>query len=320
MRKYRIHLDSPTGLWLARLAIAIAIVPGPGWGQQPLWQRLIDEGNQALARGAIFEAEACYLRALQVADQFAPQDLRRATTQRNLAQTLMLQGRFEPADSLYRLAITTATRALETGHPYVLSLQEERAQLRQAMQEAARPEVSPEQPPSSIKDIILSSAEWLGRRSALQLGTILPLGGELGNSHDGGLSYGLGLHTRLVSLGALAVGLGIEHVITTLPAIHATDAPFRLHGTTVALAPALGPIALNLGAGAYSIGADHQPEIKPGLVGGLRLAVTGRTARPGQVGLKTTIYARGIHLPDIAPAAEGPVTLLQAGFDVGWQW
>lgn len=319
MGKHRAHLHIPPNLGPISLALAIAFAPRPGWGQQGMWEQLINQGNQALSRGALSEAETRYLQALQVAEQFAPHDLRRATARRNLAQTLVLQGRFGPADSLYREAIATATRVLEPRHPYVLSLQDELARLHEAMAEADRLDES-DQGPASIQDIVLNWAEWLARRSVLQLGATMPLAGELGDTHHQGLSYGLSLQIPLTNLGPLIINIAPEHAITTLPATHSFIAPFKLQGTSLSLAIALGPLSLALGPGVYIIETGQNHAVRLGLTGGVSLAIKGRRTPRSNAGLHTAIHLRGNYIPDTEPVVEGPVTLLQAGLNLGWRW
>ncbi len=319
MGKHRAHLHIPPNLGPISLALAMAFAPRPGWGQQGMWEQLINQGNQALSRGAFSEAETRYLQALQVAEQFAPHDLRRATARRNLAQTLVLQGRFGPADSLYREAIATAIRVLEPRHPYVLSLQDELARLHKAMAEADRLDESA-QGPASIQGIVLNWAEWLARRSVLQLGATMPLAGELGNTHHQGLGYGLSLHHPPTRLGTLTIDIAPEHAITTLPATHSLIAPFKLQGTSLALASTLGPLSLALGPGVYIIETGQNHAVRLGLTGSVSLAIKGRRTPRSNAGLHTAIHLRGNYIPDTEPVVEGPVTLLQAGLNLGWRW
>ncbi len=319
MGKHRAHLHILPNLGPISLALAIAFAPHPGWGQQGLWEQLINQGNQALSRGALSEAETRYLQALQVAEQFAPDDLRRTTARRNLAQTHVLQGRFGPADSLYREAIATASRILEPRHPYVLSLQDELARLHEAMAEADRPDES-DQGPDSIQHVVLNWTEWLARRSVLQLGATMPLAGELGGTHHQGLSYGLSLQIPLTNLGPLIINIAPEHAITTLPAKHSFIAPFKLQGTSLSLAIALGPLSLALGPGVYIIETGQNHAVQLGLTAGVSLAIKGRQTPRSNAGLHTAIHLRGNYIPDTEPVVEGPVTLLQAGLNIGWRW
>ncbi|UCD37353.1 MAG: tetratricopeptide repeat protein [Fidelibacterota bacterium] len=301
------------------LTIALSFMTGLLWGQQPLWEQLIEQGNQALANGAFFEAETYYRQALQVTDQFTPQDLRKATTRRNLAQALMLQGHLEPADSLYRDAISIATRSLGVRHTYVLTLQEELALLRQTMAAAQLPESVPQQP-TSWEDILAQWLEWLARNSALQLGATIPLSDSLAQSNERGLTYGLSVHIPLTTLGAIDIGLGVEHVITKLPPKHTLDVPIPMQGTSLLLVPSHGPLILTFGGGVYNINISQAPEARLGLQGGIGLSIRGRHRRSGVTGLLVAMHVRGLYLPDLAPVIEGPVTLLQAGLVLGWAW
>ena len=319
MGEHRVHLHIPPNLGPISLALAIAFAPRPGWSQQGMWEQLINQGNQALSRGALSEAETRYLQALQVAEQFAPHDLRRATARRNLAQTLVLQGRFVTADSLYREAIATAIEALEPRHPYVLSLQDELARLHEALAEADRLDES-DQGPASIQGIVLNWAEWLARRSVLQLGATIPLAGELNHTHHQGLGYGLSLHIPLTRLGPLTIDIAPEHAITTLPTTHSFIAPFKLQGTSLALAIALGPLSLALGPGVYIIETGQNHAVRLGLTGSVSLAIKGRRTPRSNAGLHTAIHLRGNYIPDTEPVVEGPVTILQAGLNLGWRW
>ncbi len=320
MGKRRIQLHIPPALGPISLMLAIAFTPGPGWSQQDLWEQLIIQGNRARSRGALSEAESRYLQAVEVAEQFAPQDLRRSTARRNLAQTLVLQGRFVTADSLYREAIATATIALKSRHPYVLSLQDELAQLQETMAETDKLDENDQSPVASIQDIIRDRAVWLARRLTFQFGTIMPLVGELGNTHHQGLIYGLSLHIPLTSLGPLTVNITPEHLITTLPVTHSLGEPLKLKGTDLALAPAIGRVTLALGAGVYTIETGRAATNHLGLTGGMSLAIKGRRSRRSDAGLQTAIRVRGLYLPDAGPGVEGPVTLLQANLNLGWRW
>lgn len=320
MGKHRIRLPIPTTLGLISLVLAIAFTPGPGWSQQDLWEQLINQGNRARSRGALSEAETGYLKAVKVAEQFAPHDLRRTTARRNLAQTLVLQGRFLTADSLYRETITMAIGALDPRHHYVLSLQDELARLREAMAETDKPDENEQGPAVSIQDIIRNRAVWVARRLTFQLGTIMPLAGELGNTHHQGLIYGLSLHIKLTSLGPLTVNIVPEYIITTLPVTHSLGEPFRLKGIDLALEPALGPITLSIGTGVYTIESGRAAANHLGLTGGMSLAIKGRRSNRSDAGLQTAIRIRGLYLPDAGPAVEGPVTLLQANLNLGWRW
>lgn len=320
MGKHRIQLPIPPVLGPISLVLTIAFTPGTGWSQQDLWEQLIIQGNQARSRDNLSEAESRYLQAVAVAEQFAPQDLRRATARRNLAQTLVLQGRFMTADSLYQEAIATAIEALDPRHPYVLSLQDELARLREALAEADKPYESEQSPVPSMRDIIRNRAVWVARRLTFQFGTIIPLVGELGNTHHKGLSYGLSLHIQITRLGPLTVNIIPEHFITTLPATHSLSEPFKLKGTGLALAPALGPFALALGAGVYTVETGSAAPKYLGLTGGMSLVIKGRPSHPSAAGLQTAIRVRGLYLPDVGPGVARPVTLLQANLNLGWRW
>lgn len=317
MGKYHPCRILPPSLGFIGLVLATVLAPSRGWGQQALWEQLINEGNRALALGALFEAETYYQQALQVADQFPSLDLRRPTTQRNLAQALLQQGRFDPADSLYRAAITVAARALEPDHPYVLSLRDELDRLHKAIAQAQRAEVG-DRGPASFQDMIRNWALLLARNLALQLGPTLPLGGGLADTHDRGMGYGLSLRIPLTDLGPLSIGMGAEHLTTTLPALRAITAPCRLHGTTAALMPSLGAATLSLGAGIYAIETGNQSDTQPGLTGGFGLTIIGKRTQGGRYGLRIAVRARAVYFPNAAPVAEGAATLLQAGLELGW--
>lgn len=322
MGKRRTHLHIPPALGPISLMLAITFAPDPGWSQQDLWEQLIIQGNRSRSRGALSEAESRYLQAVEVAEQFAPQDLRRSTARRNLAQTLVLQGRFVAADSLYREAINMATQTLEPRHPYVSSLYDELARLHEAMAEADRLDESEsgQRPPASIQDIIRDRAVWLARRLTFQFGTIMPLAGELGNTHHQGLIYGLSLHIPLTSLGPLTVNIIPEYIITTLPVTHSLGEPLKLRGTDLALAAAFGRLTLALGAGVHTIESGRAATNHLGLTGGMSLAIKGRRSGRSDAGLQTAIRVRGLYLPDAGPGVEGPVTLLQANLNLGWRW
>ncbi|UCH63377.1 MAG: hypothetical protein JSU77_02680 [Fidelibacterota bacterium] len=320
MGKRRFHLYITQALGPISLILSIAFTPGPVWSQQDLWEQLTIQGNRARSRGALSEAESRYLQAVEVAEQFTLQDLRRAAARRNLAQTLVLQGRFVTADSLYREAIAMATIALESRHPYVLSLQDELARLQEAMAEADELDESEKISDTTIQDIIRDRALWLARRLTLQFGTIIPLNGELTNTHHQGLIYGMSLQIPLVSLGPLTVNTIPEHFITTLPNKHSLSEPFKMRGTNLTLAPALGPITLSMGAGVYTIETGRAATNHLGLIGGTSLAIKGRRSNRSDTGVQIAVRVRGLYLSDAGPGVVGPVTLLQANLSLGWRW
>jgi hypothetical protein len=299
--------------------LIVSLLLTPLSGQQPLWESLIDEGNQALAGGAAFEAEALYRQALRIADEFPPLDLRRVTTRRNLAQALISQGNFVPADSLYGVAFALAARSLEPDHPFIQSLQNEWDRLRTDMARPLDP-VSDAGKRFSLSEFIRVQLENIARRSTIQFSAALPAGGELGEANGQGFSYGLNLRVPLVTGRILGIDAGLEYTLLNLPGRHALDKPFPLEGTSLSLCPTLGPLQLSAGIGGYALRDSKSQGRRLGITGGLGLAIRSKRQRSRNVGLRTTVLVQGIVISDATPLTDEPVIILQTGLSLGWRW
>ena len=301
------------------LALILAFAPGYGSAQQPLWEQLIDRGNQALAGGALVEAEAHFLNALQVADQFPPHDLRRVTTARNLAQALMRQGNYSPADSLYGNATTIAAQLLPAGHPYLQTLYDEWNNLRDTMARAAQLEGGRPAPPTP-ESAFRTWARRLGNGLTPQLSGVLPLGGELAGTHNPGLGYGAAVRIELFELGPLSTRFGLEVMKATLPGKRpAFDPPYVIKGAALSLAPALGPLSLTLGAGLYTVGSTHARRTAFGLAGGVNLALLGGWIDLPEPSLQAGFGIQALRLSNATPTGE-PGLFLRGGLVFGFRW
>lgn len=300
------------------LALVISVTPCIGWGQQDSWEKFIAQGNRALSEGALFEAEINYLQAVEVSEKYAPDDLRRATARRNLAHTYMLQGRFIQADSVYREALQTANRALVTGHPYVLSIQDELARLHEAMAQTWLPD-STDLVPSSGRNVIQSWVAWLAQRSVFELDITLPVASGISETHHQGFGYGLGLLIPLSTLGPLTISIAPEHFITILPTTQTLAAPIKLQGTSLALVPSLGPLSLTLGVGAFDIRSDRTTDARPALIAAVRLSLRARRRQNNEAGLYTPIQIGVIQINNARPVIYDSLTLFQAGLNLDWR-
>ena len=311
-RSYAAPLVKPAR-WLLLCLLIFAVLPRLSRGQTSAWERLVQEGNQALGRGALLEAEARFQAALALSEQFAPEDLRRATSRRNLAQTLTQLGQLDVADSLYGAAISIAGRALLPAHGYLRSLHDERARLREAMELSAREEVTPPRAALTFWERVLAVRTWLIYSSVIHLGATVPLGGELAATHAGGLSFGLSLPAARMSLGPLPVTVGIGHTTISLPTLHADAVPLVAKGTVLTLEPSLGRWTLDAGAGIFSVKSGGQRDNVLGLVAGLNLAILRRLNPEGKTGLDVVLQARNIALFSAGPTG-GMVNSVQLGF------
>ncbi len=160
---------------LGRVGLAMLLLTTTTAGQQGLWESLIEQGNQALAAGNPAEARKHYSRAWEVAAKYPVHDLRRATTQRNLAQARMLLGDLVPADSLYGRAIICAERTLEQQHSYLAGLRREQEDLRAAI--AASLDYHEERPPPPTWwEALALRLRWATDRTTVRPGISLPMG------------------------------------------------------------------------------------------------------------------------------------------------
>lgn len=322
MRFFRLIVPRVYRLTLAgacRLLVVLILTPGFGLAQQTLWEQLIGRGNRALEVGALIEAEDHYLQARQVAEQFPPNDLRRATTARNLAQVRMRRGNYGAADSLYREATATAAKLLAGQHPYLLALHAEWDRLRAAMAQMATLDEG-ERPPLTLKEIIRLWARRLGNGLTLQVGPVIPLSGDLADTHQPGLAFSLAVRIEVFELGPVPFHFGLEIIQVSLPGERPVfDPPYVIKGTALSLAPALGPLSLTLGAGLYAIGLPTLRRTRPGLTGGLTLIIKGRAGDPSRLGLKVGIGIQALQISD-ATITGAPGTFLQGGLFLGYRW
>ncbi|MFC1583438.1 tetratricopeptide repeat protein [Candidatus Neomarinimicrobiota bacterium] len=238
---------------LAVLFGALFLAPCSSHGQDRQWEQVMELGNMAHAVEDIYTAETHFRKALDVARRFPAQDLRRSTTQRNLAQVLALQGRHADADTLYRAAIGIALLSLDDTHPYVLSLKDELAQLKAAESGDEPPEVEPPPPEASLTQFLYRLEKWLAMNSSLHLGASLPLIGNLQQSNEQGFYYGLDFQIPLFALGPLSTAVRLGFNSINLPPKHSLDEPLKLEGPAAVLAPAVGPLILSFGAGYYNV-------------------------------------------------------------------
>ncbi len=293
-------------------------MPGFALAQQTLWEQLIDRGNRALEVDALSQAENHFLQALQVAEQFPPDDLRRVTTARNLAQVRMRRGNYGAADSLYREATATTAKLLARQHPYLQALHAEWDHLRAMMAQMAAWEVDAGKPvPLTLREIIRLWARRLGNGMTPQLGALLPLGGDLADTHKPALAFSVAVRIEAFELGPVPFHFGLEFIQVSLPGERPIfNPPYVIKGTALSLAPALGPLGLTLGAGLYAVGLPSSRRTSPGLTGGMALIIKGG---PSQMGLKVGIGIQALQISN-ATAAGAPGTFLQGGLFFGYRW
>lgn len=269
--------------------------------------------------GALIEAENHYLQALHVAERFPPNDLRRVTTARNLAQVQMRRGNYGAADSLYREATATAAKTLPSHHPYLQALHAEWDRLRAAMARTALLDED-ESPPLTLKDIIRLWARRLGNGLTPQLGSVIPLSGDLADTHQPGLAFSVAVRIEVFELGPLPFYFGLEVIQVSLPGERPVfNPPYVIKGTALSLSPALGPLSLTLGAGLYAVGLPTSRRTRPGLTGGLTLIIKGRPRDPSRLGLKVGIGIQALQISN-ATITETPATFLQGGLFFGYRW
>lgn len=313
----RLYHRPPPGVW--RLLLALVLTPGIGLAQQSLWEQLIGRGNRASEVGALIEAETHFLQALEVAERFPPNDLRRVTTARNLAQVRMRRGYYGAADSLYREATATAAKLLARDHPYLQALHVEWDRLRAAMARADAPDERVA-PPLTMMDLIRLWARRLGNGLVPQLGTVFPLGGDLAGTHRPGLALNVAVRIEVFELGPVPFHFGLEVIQVSLPGERPIfNPPYVIKGTALSLAPTLGPLGLTLGAGLYAVGLPTSRRTSPGLTGGLTLIIKGRPGAPSQLGLKVGIGIQALSISNVTLAGE-PGTFLQGGLFFGYRW
>ncbi len=301
---------------LTRVGLALVLLTTTTAGQQGLWESLIEQGNQALAAGNPAGARKHFNRAWEVAAKYPMHDLRRATTQRNLAQARMLLGDLVSADSLYSRAIICAERTLEQQHSYLVGLHHEQEDLRAAM--AASLDFHEERPPPpTLWEALALRIRWTKDHTTVRTGISLPLGDSLSITHDRGLGIGANLQFRLLELGALPIIAGLDYFELKLPAKHADSRPVRLRGTGVHLGPSLGRFLVTIGAGQYSLSGGLAGPSRIGLNGGLTLSILGRPGDNSLLGTQVAVRVGGLHL--LAAGDQEAFTLLQLGFTVGFR-
>ncbi|MCH7859199.1 MAG: hypothetical protein IID14_05800 [Candidatus Marinimicrobia bacterium] len=314
---HRLCRRTRPGIW--RLFLVLVLAPGFVLAQQSSWEQLIGRGNRALEGGALSQAEHHYLQALQVAGEFPPNDLRRVTSARNLAQVRMRRGNYGAADSLYRQATATAAKLLGSQHPYFQALQSEWDDLRAAMAQSATLDEGVHAP-LTFKELIRLWALRFGNGLTPQLGPVIPLSGGLSDTQKPGLAFSLAVRMKIFDLGPVPFLIGLEVIQVSLPGERPVfDPPYVIKGTTVTLSPALGPLSLTLGAGLYAVGLPAARRTVPGLTGGLRLIIKGRPGNSAQLGLKVGVAIQALQITNATPTAT-PGTFLHGGLFVGYRW
>lgn len=299
-----------------RVGLALLLLTTTTAGQQGLWESLIEQGNQALTAGNPAEARRHYNRAWEVAAEYPVHDLRRASTQRNLAQALMLLGDLAPADSLYGRAIICAERTLEQQHSYLVTLRREREDLRAAI--AASLNYHEERPPPlSLWEAFALRLRWTTDHTTFRTGISLPLGEPLSITHDRGLGIGANLQFHLLELGPLPIIARLDYFELQLPAKHADSRLGRLRGAGVHLGPNLGRLLLTIGAGQYFTSGGLAGPSRIGLNGALTLSILGRPGDSSRIGAQVALRIGGLHLP--ATGDQEALTLWQLGFSVGFR-
>ncbi len=301
---------------VGRMGLALLLFTSTTAGQQGLWESLIEQGYQALAAGNPAEARKHFDRAWEEAAKYPVHDLRRATTQRNLAQARMLLGDLVPADSLYGQAIICAERTLEQQHSYLASLRREQEDLRAAI--AASLDYHEElPPPATLWEALALRLRWTTDRTTVRTGISLPLVEPLSITHDRGLGIGASLQFRILELGLLPIIAGLDYFELKLPPKHADNRPGRLRGTGVHLGPGLGRFLLTIGAGQYSLSGGLAGPSRIGLNGALTLSILGRPGDSSRLGTQVALRIGGLHL--LAAGEQEALTLLQLGFSVGFR-
>ncbi len=284
--------------------------------QQGLWESLIDQGNRALATGDATEARKHFDRAWEVAADYPAHDLRRATTQRNLAQARMLLGDLEAADSLYTRAIACADRTLEPQHQYPTSLRREQALLREAL--AASQIYNEEQPvPLTVWEALAQSIRWTANHSTGGFAMSQPLGELLATSHDRGLGLDLSLDYTWRELGSLPLIAGLDYFRTELPNKHADNQPGQLRGTGVHVGPALGRYLFTVGAGSYALTGGLASPSRLGFSGGLVFSILGRPGDNPLTGPQAMVRFQARYL--LAAEEQEAILLLQLGLTFGFR-
>jgi hypothetical protein len=296
---------------LVLLMGVLYLLPPPVHGQDMQWEQVTAQGNEAQTAGDIYAAETHFRKALEIAWQFPVQDLRRATSQRNLAQALALQGNHFEADTLYRSAIGIALLTLDDTHPYIVSLRDELALIEQAQLGDEPGEAEPPPSESSLAEFLFRLEKWLSMNSTLHLGASLPLIGDLLQTNEQGFYYGLGFRMLRFSLGPLSNELWLEFNSSNLPPKHALDEPLKLEGPAAVFTPAIGPLTLAIGAGYNNVYTSHERHPQLALLGGAGFEIW-KKRRGGQTRLKTVLNLRAIQLTEsVANLTDAP-TFFQA--------
>ncbi len=103
--------------------LCLLLWPAPTVAQlaQPAgaWERHIDAGAAAYQQGNYAEAVKQTKAALSLAEAFAPDDPRLATTLNNLGEFYRAQGKYTEAEPLYKRALAIYEKALGPEHPHV---------------------------------------------------------------------------------------------------------------------------------------------------------------------------------------------------------
>lgn len=287
------------------------LAPHISHGQNMQWEQVTAQGNEAQMAGDVYAAETHFRKALEIARRFPAQDLRRATSQRNLAQALALQGNHTEADTLYRTAIGIALLTLDDTHSFVVSLRDELAQIKQAQLGDEPAEAEPLTSERSLAEFLFRLEKWLSMNSTLHLGASLPLIGDLFQTNEQGFYYGLGFRLLQFSLGPLSNELWLEFNSSNLPPKHALDEPLKLEGPAAVFTPAIGPFTLCVGAGYSNAYTSHERHSQLTLLGGAGFEIW-KKRRGGQTRLKTVLNLRATQLTKpVANLADAP-TFFQA--------
>lgn len=93
-----------------------AAVPGA------TWKAYKAAGSKAYKQGNYIEAEKQFAVALNMAQEFGPQDPRLGTSLNNLGLTYKTRGQFGKAELLFRGALRVYKKALGPAHPHVAAI------------------------------------------------------------------------------------------------------------------------------------------------------------------------------------------------------
>jgi hypothetical protein len=290
----------------------------PCSGQEILWEQLMQRGQTALAYGALPEAEAAYRAATELAEQFPTDDLRRATSLRDLAQVQARLGNLVAADSLTHLALTTARRTLSIDHPYVRSLLDDITRLETAL--AAREPIA-EQTLERItfEDRIENLGLWMLSHLTLHSGGTLPLSNTLTENHSQGLTGGANLHVNLVGRQDRSLQAVIGRHWISLPEKNPRTPSYQLRTNTLALATDLGRFSLHAGSGYLLLVAGADTSRTFGFFGGAAVTLVRWQTQLLPSPLELHATAEGTYLPAARPISIEPFIWLQVGLAIGLQ-